>query len=156
MTGNPLFDKILLGTNGLIAIVAAGLVYYSHTSLKPPATDVKAEQQMLFDKALQESQITPYNMKPQVVNLYAEGTRLRYLSAELNILVFEEKDKLLLKSREYLVKNAMIEVASHMTAEELGSVTGKILFESRVKKITNEALGTPIVKKIYFGKFTVQ
>jgi flagellar basal body-associated protein FliL len=43
-----------------------------------------------------------------------------------------------------------------MSPSDVDSMTGKITFESRVKKAVNEKLGQPIVKQIYFSSFVVQ
>lgn len=156
MTGNSLFDKILLGLNGLVALAAAGIVYYAHFMIKPEPTNVTTEEQALYDKAQAESMVSAYTVSAKPVNLYHVGARLRYLSTELSIVPFKESDKEILKSHEYVIKNALIEVAAHMTPDEVSTLTGKLLLESRIKKYVNESLGTPIIKKIYFGKFTVQ
>ncbi len=156
MTGTPLFDKILLGLNGLVALAAAGIVYYSHFMIKPPPTNITTEEQALYDKAQSESQVSAYTISSKPVNLYHEGSRLRHLSTELSIIPFKESDKEILKTHEYIVKNALIEVAAHMSPEEVSTLTGKLLLESRIKKYVNESLGAPVIKKIYFGKFTVQ
>jgi len=156
MTGKPLFDKILLGLNGLVALAAAGMVFYAHNNIKPVPTDQKAEQTSLEQTAFEESQMKAYDFKAMVVNIYSEGTRLRYLDVELGVLPFKESDRVLIKEREYVFKNALVSIAAGMSPDELTSVTGKILLESRLKKATNEALGAPVVKKIYFSKFVVQ
>lgn len=156
MTGKPLFDKILLGLNALVALGAAGMVFYSHNVLKPVPTDQKAEEAALVQTAEAERQVQPYNFKSIVVNIYSQGTRLRYVEVELSVLPFQEADKALIKEREYVFKNALVSVAGAMGPEELSSVTGKILLESRLKKTINEALGAPVVKKIFFAKFIVQ
>ncbi len=156
MTGNPLIDKVLMGLNGAVVLLAAGLVVYSHTSIKPPATDQAGEEKSLQDSAVAESQITALPFKKMVVNLHHEGTRLRFLEVEMGVLAFEEADKETLKAHEYVFQNALIEVAGAMTPEDVGSVTGKILLESRVKKAVNEKLGRPMVRHIYFGRFVVQ
>jgi len=156
MTGKPLFDKILIGLNGLFALGAAGLVFYAHNSIKPLPTDQKAEESDLVSTAIEESQMKAYDFKSIVVNLYSEGSRLRYLDVEMGVLPFRESDKVLIKEREYVFKNALIQIAAKMTPDELTSVTGKILLESRLKNAVNEALGKTVVKKIYFAKFVVQ
>jgi flagellar protein FliL len=156
MTGNPLIDKVLLGLNGLVALAAAGLVVYSHTSVKPLPTDQAAEEKSLEAGALAESQISPINFKKIVVNIHSAGTRLRFLELEMGVLPFAESQKDAIKSVEYLFQNALIEIAATMTPEELGAVTGKILLESRVKKKVNESLGAPLIRQIYFSKFIVQ
>jgi flagellar FliL protein len=156
MTGNPLFDKILIGLNGAVAIGAAALVFHSHTGIKPEPTNQKAEEEALVNAAVEESQLKAYDFKSIVVNLYSEGSRLRYLDVEMGVLPFKEADKALFKEREYVFKNALIQIAAKMTPDELTSVTGKILLESRLKNAVNEALGKTVVKKIYFAKFVVQ
>jgi flagellar protein FliL len=157
MTGNPKLDKIILGINGVVALAAAGLVYFAHFQISPPPTDQKAEEDQLIHEAHKAREISQVTLPQQVVNLYNEGsTRLRFLSVELSILLFRENDKALIKEKEFLIKNALIEVASHMTPDEISTLSGRILFESRIKKRVNEEVGFPLIKKIYFGKFTVQ
>lgn len=156
MTGNPKLDKILLGLNGLVALASAGLVFYAHNNIKPPPTDQAAEETTLVTDAYTESQLKPYEFKSMIVNLYSEGSRLRFLDVKISILTFKEADKELIKEREYIFKTKLIEIAGLMTPEELSSVTGKILLESRLKKAITEALGASVIKKIYFGKFVVQ
>lgn len=156
MTGNPLFDKILLGANGAIVLLAAGLVFFSHTKVKPPPTDIPGEEQSLLDTAIAESQLKPHAMKQMTVNLYSEGTRLRYLNAEMNLVPFKQTDLEILKANEHIVKNELIRIAATMTPDELGSITGKILLESRLKKAVNEKLNQPLIKSIFFAKFLVQ
>ena len=156
MTGNPLIDKVLLGLNGLVALAAAGIVYYAHFMIKPEPINTTTEEQKLYDQASSESLVTAYTIASKPVNLYHEGARLRYLATEMSIIPFKEVDKEILKEKEYVIKNALIEIAAHMSPEEVSTLTGKLLLESRIKKYINESLGTPVVKKIYFGKFTVQ
>ncbi|MBY0515765.1 MAG: flagellar basal body-associated FliL family protein [Bacteriovoracaceae bacterium] len=156
MTGNPMFDKILLGANGAVAILAAGLVFYAHNGIKRPPTDQKSEEASLIQTAELENQIKPFEIKKMIVNLYSEGSRLRYLDIDMGILPFKEGDLAVIKEREYLFKTKLIEIAGGMTPDDLTSITGKILLETRLKKATNEALGAPVVKKIYFAKFVVQ
>jgi flagellar protein FliL len=156
MTGNPKLDKILLGVNGLVAIGAAALVFYSHTKIKPLPTDQVGEEKALEATAATDNQITPVMFKKMVVNIHTEGTRLRYLEAEIGLLPFAESDKEGLKKAEYLLQDALIDIAGKMTPDELSSVTGKILLEGRLKKRLNEKLEATVIKQIYFTKFIVQ
>jgi flagellar FliL protein len=50
----------------------------------------------------------------------------------------------------------VIQVAAQMEASDLDSMTGKMTFEGRVKKMVNEKLGQPVIKQIYFSTFVVQ
>lgn len=156
MTGKPLLDKILLGLNGLVALGAAGIVFYAHNNIKRPPTDQAAEEKTLQDEALLGAQTTPLMFKKMVVNIHSEGKRLRYLEVEMGVQPFKEADKESLKANEYRFQNALVEIANTMTPDDLSSVTGKILLEGRLKKRVNEALGVTLVKQIYFARFIVQ
>ncbi len=156
MTGNPLFDKILLGANGVLVLAAAGLVVFSHVGVKPPATNQRSEEEALVAQATDAIQLRPYAFKPLTINLFAEGTRLRYLEVEMHIALFKEADRELIKQNEHIFKNAMLETAGKMTPDELSSVTGKILLESRFKKAVHDKLGGDIIKKVFYPKFIVQ
>jgi flagellar FliL protein len=91
-----------------------------------------------------------------VVNLYARGTRLRYLDVEMNILTFHNDQKELIKANEYIIKDILIEIGSQLGPDELETLSGKILLENKLKKQINTKLGQPVVKQIYFSGFIVQ
>lgn len=156
MTGNPSLDKILIGLNGAVALAAAGLVFYAHTSIKPLPTDQKAEELNLQKSAAADNEVTAVTFKKMVVNIYTEGTRLRYLEVEVGLLPFSESHKELLKKAEFLLQDALIDIGARMAPDELSSVTGKILLEDRLKKRLNEKFGAQIIKQVYFSRFVVQ
>ncbi len=136
--------------------MGAGLVYYSHFMLKPEPTDQVAEEDALKKDASEKSRLEPVAIKKFVVNLHSASTRLRYLDLEMNVLTFHADQKELVKTHEHIFKDIVIGVAAHMSPSDVDSMTGKITFESRVKKAVNEKLGQPIVKQIYFSSFVVQ
>lgn len=149
-------QKILIILNLVIVLAGAGLVFYSHNMIKPEPTDQVAEAENLKKEALESSQIQPVPIKKFVVNLHSRSTRLRYLDVEMNVLPFHEDQKELIKANEYIFKDVVIEIASHLEPDELDSVTGKILLENKIKKQVNAKLGQPVVKQIYFSGFVVQ
>ena len=151
-----MLQKILIYANLAVAILGSGLVYYSHTMIKPLPTDQNAEAESLKNKALEESHLIPVPFKKFVVNLHSRSTRLRYLDLEMSVLTFHEDQKELIKASEYIFKDVLIEIASHLDPEDLDSVTGKILLENKIKKQVNAKLGQPVVKQIYFSGFVVQ
>jgi flagellar FliL protein len=150
-------QKILIIVNLVVAIAAVGVVFYAHTMMKPPATNQVEEAEALKKNAAASTQVLPVPMKKIVVNLHSKSSRLRYLDIEMNILTFTEEQKPLIKENEHLIKDIVIELASHLTPDELESVTGKMLLENRIKKAVNAKLGeTLVVKQIYFSNFVVQ
>jgi len=150
-------QKILIIVNLVVALGAAGIVFYAHNIIKPPPTDQAAEAEALKTEAVASTQIKPVQIKKFAVNLHSRSSRLRYLDIEMNVLTFEEGQKAIIKANEHLFKDTAIEVASYLNPDELDSVTGKMLFENKVKKQVNAKLGeTPAVKHIYFSVFVVQ
>jgi flagellar FliL protein len=149
-------QKILLIANLVVVLAGAAVVYYSHNILKPKATDQTAEAENLKNSAMEQAQIQAYPMKKFVVNLYARGTRLRYLDVEMNILPFHNDQKELIKANEYIIKDILIEIGSQLGPDELETLSGKILLENKLKKQINTKLGQPVVKQIYFSGFIVQ
>ncbi len=155
-----MFQKILILANLVVVLVGAGVVFYSHNMIKPPATDQTAEAEKLKTDAVKGTQLQPVAIKKFVVNLHSRETRLRYLDLEMNVLTFREEQKEFIKTFEYVFKDTVIEIASKLAPEELDTVTGKILLENKIKTQVNEKLnklvGEPVVKQIYFSGFVVQ
>ncbi len=149
-------QKILIIVNLTVVLLGAGLVYYSHFVIKPEPTNQAAEEDKLKKEASEKSKIEPVAIKKFVVNLHSGSSRLRYLDLEMNVLTFHNDQKELIKNSEHLLKDVVIQVSSQMNAGDLDSMTGKLTFESRVKKMVNERLGQPVIKQIYFSTFVVQ
>jgi len=149
-------QNILVLVNLVIVLAGAGLVFYSHKMIKPEATNQVAEEEKLKADALEKAQVKPVAMKKFVVNLHSKETRLRYLDVEMNILPFENAQAEIIKANEYIFKDVVIEVASHLIPDELDTLSGKILLENKIKKQVNAKLGQPVVKQIYFSGFVVQ
>ncbi len=150
-------QKILIMVNLVVVLAAAGVVFYAHNMIKPPVTDQALELENLKADALKQTQVQPVPIKKFVVNLHSKSSRLRYLDLELNVLTFTEEQKPMIKASEHLFKDTVIEVASHKAAEDLDSLTGKLLLENEIKKRVNAKLGDPpVIKQIYFSGFVVQ
>lgn len=150
-------QKILIIVNLVIALAGAGVVFYSHSMIKPDPTDQVAEAEAIKTDAAATTQLRPVPIKKFVVNIHSKSSRLRYLDLEMNILTFQEDQKEIIKANEHIFKDTVIEIASHLDPEDLESVTGKILLENKIKKQVNTKLGdSPVIKQIYFSGFVVQ
>ncbi len=149
-------QKILMIVNLVVVVLGAGLVYYSHFMIKPEPTNQAAEEESLKKEAAEKGKLEPVAIKKFVVNLHSGSSRLRYLDLEMNVLTFHADQKEIVKSSEHIFKDVVVQVASQMEASDLDSMTGKLTFESRVKKAVNEKLGQQVVKQIYFSTFVVQ
>lgn len=156
MTGNPKLDKILAGLNVAVIGLSVALVYYAHNVISPPPTDKGGELGDMIERQMSELQKPPVVLEEIVVNLYSREARLRFLDTQMNIELYEEKDRetvLILKPHIY---DTLIDVAGNMTPNELNSVTGKILLETRVKNRVNDMVPSPVIRKILFSKFIIQ
>ncbi len=156
MTGNPTLDKIILGINAVIVTAAAGLVYYSNNMIIPPPTDTDQQFKQMVQGGLSDLKRPPVVFKEAVVNLYSKQRRLRFLDLVMNIEVYEDGQEETIKLYKPFINDRLIDIAGNMSPEEVNSVTGKLLLESRIKNHVNKYLGKKVIKKIYFSKFIVQ
>lgn len=156
MTGNAALDKILILINTIVIGLAVALVVYSHTMIKKPLTDGNAEFGGLIESSMREFQKAPVTLDEIVVNLYSRERRLRFLDTQMNIELFNEKDRAEVLAIKTHIFDALIDIAGNMKPNELNSVTGRILLENRIKKRVNSKVGRSLIKKIYFSKFIIQ
>lgn len=148
--------KILMLANLVFVLLAAGVVIYSHTMIKPAPTDQALETEKLQKDAVEGAQLQPVPIKRFVVNLHSRATRLRYLDLEMNVLTFSEAQKEIIRTNEHVFKDAVVEIGSRLSPEDLDTVTGKILLENKIKTRVNQKFGQPVVRQIYFSGFVVQ
>lgn len=156
MTGNRMVDNIILGLNAIIISAATALVIYSHLFIEKPNTKRNLEFGNMIESSMVELQKAPIVLEETVVNLYSREVKLRFLETQMNLVLFEERDREALMNMKPKVFDALIDVAGNMQPKELNSVTGRILLETRVKNKVNKIAGRPILKKILFSKFIIQ
>jgi flagellar FliL protein len=149
-------QNILVLANLVIALLGAGVVYYSHNMIKPAPTDQVAEAENLKNSALEQTRVKAIPIKKFAVNLHSKSSKLRYLDIEMNILPFNNDQAEIIKANEYIFKDVVIEIASQNGPEDLETLSGKILLENKIKKQVNAKLGQPVIKQIYFSGFVVQ
>ncbi|MCT4641435.1 MAG: flagellar basal body-associated FliL family protein [Bacteriovoracaceae bacterium] len=135
---------------------SAGLVYYSHNMIEKPKTNKQKEFNDMAQSAISDLQSPRISMEEISVNLYSRKTRLRFLNVKMDIEVYKEEYKDNLSNFKSIINDQLIDVAGNMKADQLNSITGKILLESRIKKRLNEIFGASTIKKIYFSKFIIQ
>lgn len=156
MTGKPLIDKILMALNLAALFGCLGVFVYTTKMYQKPLPDEATEFDGLKEDAKKRTEIPPYKMEKLTMNLYSTGSRLRFLDLELHLLPFtEEQTKLLDNHKAHLV-DMIIEVVGDMSPDELNSISGKILLESRLKKRINDFMGSQTVREIFFSTFVIQ
>lgn len=156
MTGKPLLDKILMALNLAALFGCLGVFIYTTKMYKKPLPDEGVEFDGLKEDAKKRTETPAYKMEKITINLYSTGSRLRFLDLELHFLPFNEEQIKILETHKAHLVDMMIEVVGDMSPEELNSISGKILLESRLKKRINDFLGSQTVREIYFSTFIIQ
>ena len=156
MTGNPTLDKIILGLNGIVVAAATAVIIFSHTAIKRPPTDQALEFGNLIEGQINEYQKPPVVMDEIIVNLYSREARLRFLNTKMNLVLVEEKDRTTVLEMKPFIFDILIDIAGNMKPDELNSVTGRLLLETRLKNHINSIKKRPLVKKVLFTKFIIQ
>jgi flagellar protein FliL len=90
------------------------------------------------------------------VNLYSRESRLRFLDVEINVEVYQDGMQTQVQNIKPILFDTLIDIAGNTKPEDLNSVTGKILLESRLKTKVNELINKKLIKQIYFSKFIIQ
>ncbi len=168
MTGKKILDMILLLLMIVTTLAVIGLFYYIENVYKRPPINEDKEKKEFFSDSVAKTIPTLVPIPKTVISLIPSAPlpnlRLKYLEVELSLVLFESSDTGVIKTYEYVVLHNMIKIASEMGAMELNTLTGKMLFENRLKNEINKSLKKeinkehtkPIVKGIFFSSYIVQ
>ncbi|MDD0852214.1 flagellar basal body-associated FliL family protein [Halobacteriovorax sp. GB3] len=156
MTGNNAIDKVLTLLTLLASLVTMGLFVYTEVIYTPPVPSEKAEKEKLMSDSESYNYPSTTKMDKLIINLESRTKRLRFLEVEVNFVTFKQSQSQSIIDSKAIINDTLIRLANEMTPEELNSISGKILFENRVKKSINKYFQKPTVKEIHFSKFIVQ
>ena len=160
MTGKKLLDMILLGIMTLTTLAVIGLFYYTEKVYKRPPIDEKKEREALLKEGNAKAIPAFFKLEKMTVSLVPKDPtgiqRMRYVELEIHLVLFKSEEAGIIKTYLSVVQDKIIIIASKMGADELNSLTGKILLEDRLKKEINKALNKPVVKSIFFSRYIVQ
>lgn len=156
MTGKPLIDKILMGLNLAALFGCLGIFIYTTKIYKKPLPEESIEFDGLKEGARKRTEVSPFKMEKLTINLYSTGSRLRFIDLEMHLLPFNEEQTKILETHKSHLVDMTIDVIGDMSPEELNSVSGKILLESRLKKRINDFLDSQVIREIFFSTFVIQ
>ncbi len=156
MTGKKFIDLIIIGSLVLITATAAGIYGYTEFIYQRPLVDESAEKLSLNQNLKNSLPKDGLKIDKIAVNIKSESSRLRFLELSLHIIPFALRHKEILEKATPLIYDRIGQVAAKMTPEDLNSISGKILFEDRLKRKLNEDFDQQIVREIYFTSFVVQ
>ncbi len=156
MTGNKLVDNIILILSFLATAACVGVFVYTEVVYQKPLPDGQAELGKLISDNKKMAFPAPFKLDPLIINLNSRKTRLRFLSVEAQLVPFNHDSDDRFETYRSMINDAIINIAGHMTAEELNSISGKILLEERIKKSVNSIVKAQLVKGVLFTKFVIQ
>jgi flagellar FliL protein len=156
MTGKKILDRILVVFNLLGCLVGIAVYVYTEFLSKRELPIDAVEFAKLLKEGENITQAKLFALDKLTINLYSSRSRLRFLDVEMHLLPFQDRQMALIERSLPIIYDNIIEITGRLDAEELNSVTGKILYEDRIKKITNQIIGKAVIKRIYFTKFVIQ
>ena len=157
MTGKKIIDLAILGFSFLLTAAVAGFFFYSTGKMFDRNLPEESAEALAL-KENTEGVIVPeaFRMKKITINLRSRTKRLRFLDVKMQLVPFKSDQTGYLEPRKHILRDTTIKIAGSLFPHELNNVSGKIIFENRLKKGLNDILGTQIIKEIYFTHFVIQ
>lgn len=156
MTGNKMLDNIILGVMLAATLITFGLFYYSLKIYERPLPDNGTETAALLEDSKKKTFSEAFKMDKLIVNLKSRTSRLRFLDLEAYLVPFKNRYNDILEQNKPVINDIIIDEASKINPEELNTVSGKLIFENRLRKRINEQLKAALVKDIFFSRFVIQ
>ena len=156
MTGNRMIDNILLGTMTAISVATLAFFYYSMNIYQRPLPDNATEEQALLDDSKQKTFSEAFKLDKLIVNLKSRTSRLRFLDIQTYLVPFKNSHHDVLEQNKAIINDIIIDEAARIKPAELNTVSGKLIFENRLRKRINGELNAQMVKDIFFSRFVVQ
>lgn len=155
MTGKPLIDKILITLGLLSTISVLSLFIYTDIIFVKELPDDATEFEALKKEGAKINVTKGFSLKKVTINLRS-SRKLRFLSSKMVLLPFKEKQIQKIEDNQALIRDIIIDTGSQMSAKELASITGKIIFEEKIKEVVNQNFKTPLLKEVFFSDFVIQ
>ena len=158
MKGIHKFDIITCGSMLIVTLLTLGFFYYSIDLYQKDTFDDKnLKDSISSDHKLKKYEfVEPYSMKRIVINLPSNTSRLRFLELEMSLETIKPSQMDKLKDMETIIKDAAISVGGAMTPDELNSLSGKVMFEEKLKEKIRVATSRNIISRIFYRRFIVQ
>lgn len=158
MSGNKLIDLILVGVSFLLTGLVAFFFFYSNGKMfnRPIPENANGETKLL-ESVRAEYFEESFQLKQVIINLQSNSKRLRFLDVTIYIIPTHRDQIQFLEDKKHIIRDKVIQIASNMYPEELNSISGKLLFENRIKSaINDQVFKQNVAKKIYFTRFVIQ
>ncbi|MCY4523983.1 MAG: flagellar basal body-associated FliL family protein [Halobacteriovoraceae bacterium] len=140
----------------IASFITVLLFVYTQLIYKPPLPDNEQEKAKLKEDAVDEIVTKSFKVDKLIVNLPSRKTRLRFLAITTHLMPFKDDQINDIERKEAQIKDIIIKQTSRFKPNELNTISGKIILESRLKKAINTLFPKKIVKDIHFSRFVVQ
>ncbi len=156
MTGNKTIDTVIIILVLLLTGGALGTFVYTEIIYKKPLPTNEQGLEELKNDTKNIMIPESFKLDKLIINLPSKSRRLRFLDVIIHLVVFKQESISILENNKPIINDIIIDVASNMEPDELNSISGKLIFESRIKKRINEYMGSPMIKELFYTKFVVQ
>lgn len=148
---------VLIGLSSLASLAALVVCIYTIKVYKRPLISDKAEfQELKVAAANFDQDSATFKLGPLTTNLASNSNRLRFVSFELYLLPQKDEDLKLLEEQSAALYDFIYQNLDRFTPQEINTVSGKLIFESRLKNNINQFFGRSIIRAMYFSDFMVQ
>lgn len=151
-----MLDIILVGLNTLAVLAALGAFMFTDMLYERPLPSPQENYDELIEKSKEQNKFTPLKLDKMIINLKGKSSRLRFLEIEPHLIPFKPQAVEILEGKKAFIYDSIIDIASNFSPEQINSVSGKILFEERIKKRIMTYFGKAMIKEVFFSKFVVQ
>jgi len=151
-----MIDNILIGAMLAASLVTFGLFFYSLKVYQKPLPEESTERAALLEDSKKKVFAEAFKLDKLIVNLKSRTSRLRFLDLQTYLVPFKNSQVDILEENKSVINDIIIDESSRIMPEELNTVSGKLIFENRLRKRINEKMKMPIVKDIFFSRFVVQ
>ncbi len=157
MTGIKVLDQLIIVFMTLATMACLGVFVYTEFLFKKPLLEDGVEKANMMTETKKMVFPAPFKLKKMTINLKSQRRgRLRFLDIEMHLVPFKDGESDKIEGHKPQIRDSIIDVIGHMNPNDLNSVSGKLILESRIKKRINSIIGSKIVKGVLFSHFVVQ
>jgi len=156
MTGRLMVDLILMGMSLLATLGTAGLLYYQNFIYQRPMIDVTQQEGQMIEEVKKSLEISGLKLEDMTFNISSRVGRLRFLDLSVEVMPMPGLPLKVLEDHKIALQDIFILKASEMNDDELNTVSGKLIFESRIKEEAELLFKRPAISRVVFTKFVIQ
>ena len=152
---NKHIDNFIYLMSFLATISALTVLVYFQYFYAPPLPSNAIESQKFIEGEKENSYPKEFELKQIIVNLKSKTKRLRFLEIKIFLVPYDQNHKKILEQNQDLIYDSIIDMASGMDPDELNTLSGKLILQSRIISDLNKLLKAKIVKELHLSRYVV-